>query len=187
MDRAVILNRYAWEMCRLDTLKSMELSNEALELSEQINYESGKIDANLTMVQCFWLTGDYVQAIDKLDKLMSLVNETDYQKGKAEALNLFGSIYSSMNKLSEAENYFKQTLELRKAIGDGEGIVRSMNSLGDTLMKNLRYEDALEMFQSRKKSIMPTKRTKALFYTILPKLRFSSTDLKKVTRASPIA
>jgi serine phosphatase RsbU (regulator of sigma subunit) len=150
IERITLLNKTAWDVCRLDTIRSMKLSQEALEIAREINYHIGEIKAFLTLAQCYWLLGDYLKAIDYLDKLMPQLNEREHLREMAEALNLFGSVYSSMDKLVETHEYFKEALVLRETIGDGEGIARTMNSIGDTLMKQSRYEEALKMFLKTK-------------------------------------
>ncbi len=146
IERASLLNEMAGQMCRLDTAEAMKLAGEALEISVHNDFERGEIDAKLNLAQCYWLRGDYLKAVEHLGEILPRVNDEEYLKQNAEAVNLMGGIYANMEKYTEAENYYRQALSLRKKIGEGEGIVRTMNGLGDLYMKQAQHQMALDLF-----------------------------------------
>ncbi len=145
-DRLSLLNEYAWELSRFDTFKALSLANQALDISKKSDNLNQTAKALVTKAQCYWLFGDYTQAIENLDEGLQYYFDANDQKGIAEIYNLFGAIYSRMGKLDTAEQYFEDALRIRRKINDQEGIVRSLNSLGDSKMKRGRFKEALLLF-----------------------------------------
>lgn len=141
-----ILNEYAWELSRIQTEKSKQLAEVALEKSTTSAYEKGIADAETTLAQCYWLVGSYSTAIDHLEKALKIYSDHNNKKGLAETMNLFGGIYSRMAKYDKAKVYFSESLEIRRGLNDNEGAARSLNSIGDTYMKLKDYHKALDMF-----------------------------------------
>jgi serine phosphatase RsbU (regulator of sigma subunit) len=151
VERASLLNQMSGEMCRLDTAQAKKLAAEALEISVQHGFEMGEIEAKINLAQCNWLTGDYLKAVEHLGEILPRLNDEEYLKQNAEAVNLLGGIYANMEKYPEAESYYRQALLLRKKIGEGEGIVRTMNGLGDLFMKQAQHQMALDLFLEAQK------------------------------------
>lgn len=151
IERVDVLNKTAWETCRLDTARAMKLANEAGELAAHVGYEKGGLESRLNLAQGYWLNGDYPHAIDNLAEIIPLLRKEEYLKQGAESRHLMASIYSSMERYDDAESYYLEALELRKRIGDGDGIVRSMNGLGDLFMKQAKHQLALDLFLQAQK------------------------------------
>ncbi|MBL4706271.1 MAG: tetratricopeptide repeat protein [Flavobacteriales bacterium] len=146
-DRIDVRNKYAWELSRVDTAKSLEMAMDIKSKSIAENHNKGLAESYRTLGQCYWLIGDYTSAIDHLEPALDIFTDLKLLKGEAEILNLFGGIHSKMGDLDKAYSYFNDALELRKSIDDIEGIAKSMNSLGDVYMRRKNFDDALATFQ----------------------------------------
>lgn len=70
---------------------------------------------------------DYNQAIDYLEKSLTITREIGDSRGEGAALESLGSAYRSLQEYNLAMNYYQQSLAIAKKIGDlrGEEIASS--------------------------------------------------------------
>jgi tetratricopeptide (TPR) repeat protein len=61
-------------------------------------------------------------------------------------LESLGKAYRQSHQLKLAEQYQHQALEIREAIGDGTGVIRSVNALGLICRRARRYDEARDHF-----------------------------------------
>ncbi len=143
-----LLNDYAWELSRIDTPKALEMAEQANLKSGLEKYDRGLANSFRTIAQCYWLYGNYTTAIINIEKALNHFTTIEDEKAEADAINLYGAVYAGIGKTELAVKNYKKALEIRKRIGDKEGVVKSMNSIGDGLIVLKQYEDALQMFEA---------------------------------------
>ena len=139
-------NKEAWDMSRIDTLSALNLAERLKSVSIENNYEKGLAESLRTIGQCHWLMGVYTQAIEHLEPALGLFKKLNLLSGEAEVSVIYGAVSSKMGNLDKAINYYEYSLNICKELEDSEGIIKSMNSIGDSYMQLGNYEQALIIF-----------------------------------------
>ncbi len=108
---------------------------------------------------CLWRLGQYKEAellAQKAIKLTESYNLTILSR--ANALNNLGAVNWFRGELDLAEDYYKQSLSLRRKVGDSELIANSLNNLGlvnwqrGNFQQAERYhKEALKLFEEIRK------------------------------------
>ena len=84
--------------------------------------------------------------LDSMAKYASLAsrlsNELEYQAGLANSLLMLGTANHYLDKVTEARNYYNQSLKLFEALGDKKGQANAHNSLGNSYMEQGDYKTA---------------------------------------------
>ena len=75
-------------------------------------------------------TNDPDKAISLANEAKALADRIDFQKGKALALKNIGIVYYFQGKHLEALDYYTQSLEVFKIIGDNSGIANLYSNIG---------------------------------------------------------
>ena len=75
-------------------------------------------------------TNDPDKAINLANEAKALADRIDFQKGKALALKNIGIVYYFQGKHLEALDYYTQSLEVFKIIGDNSGIANLYSNIG---------------------------------------------------------
>ena len=142
------LNKYSWGLSRIETNKSFEFAQKASVLSKDISYDYGLACSLRNKAQCYWLQGYFTKAINDLSIALHIFQRDSNRKEEAQVLNIFGGVSSKLEELDDAKGYYERALKIRREINDSIGVAQSLNSIGDTYMKQNQYEKALEIFKT---------------------------------------
>lgn len=145
-ERIGILNRYSWELSRIDPIQAFILAEEANQLSQNLNHNIGIIISFRNLGQCYWLMSNLEAALEKSFACLSLLETCQDKVIEADALNIVGAVYSQLGDYENAQNYYFKCVEIRKILNDKEGEVRALNSIGDLYLKTKEYEKAEKQF-----------------------------------------
>jgi len=91
----------------------------------------------------FRMGQDYFSKSDYLSALRELLQAVDLDKKNPEAYLLLGSTYYQLKRYSEAEQYLRTAIELKK----GESYPQAYNNLGNVYLEMARYDDAISQFE----------------------------------------
>lgn len=78
---------------------------------------------------------------------LTKAKEINYNKGQGEALVCKGIIAKNREQYQEAEQFYFQALEIRKALKDTNGVVNLYNNLGILIKRQGNYRKALQQFE----------------------------------------
>jgi len=74
----------------------------------------------------------------------SLVEKVEDEKTKADLLHKIGTFYQLLYEYNKAEQYYEESLEIFKELGDKGGIAVSSGQLGVLMYIQKRYEEAIQ-------------------------------------------
>lgn len=95
----------------------------------------------------FLIKGDYVIALDYIQKSLSGYQEIESKGGIAGALNKIGVIYMEQGVNVKAINYFQRSLKIREELGDKTRIATTLYNIGIIYDDLGEYGTALTYYQ----------------------------------------
>ena len=125
------LNKQAWAIRYSDTNKSLEISQEALELSQKKGYPAGKAYARLNLGICHFLKSENQQALELLRKSLNYFSGHEQEEGLSITLTFIGNIYEGFGDYETALKYCQDALKKAREINyrEGEGEAQSVIGL----------------------------------------------------------
>lgn len=102
--------------------KALHYASKAVSTAKEANNKSATADALTTLGQVYSRIKEYPSAIDCFTHVLAVREELKDDLGKASALNLLGRNHLLNKDFSVSEEYYQKSLELRKNIGDINGL-----------------------------------------------------------------
>ena len=143
-DKIETLLNLSNELKNNDPAKALEYANNANNLSEKIEYESGILNSMITIANVHWIMAEYKEAMDFAVKSKELAEELGLIKELALSLHVIGRIYLELGDYDKSAEYFFECLKLSEQINDKKVIVKAFNSIGSLYFTQNKYEKALE-------------------------------------------
>lgn len=135
-------------LLRIDPVRSLDLSKEALRLSIVIGFNNHLSHIYNNIGTANRLQGKYVKSLSFHNKAL----ENDRKKGnrKAEALSLnnVGNIYLVQGRYKDAVSNYERSLRIRQDINDEVGVASSLNNLGLVYKNQGDLDRALAYYQN---------------------------------------
>lgn len=130
-----------------DTLtKAKQYANEALLLSDRINYNKGSGKSNYKLGFINYVQGNYPEALTYWFTALKIFEKINNIAGIANTYTWIGNVYSSQNDIPNALKYHLKSLKLNKQTGDKNSIAICFNNLGFLSSNQGNYEKALKYF-----------------------------------------
>ena len=129
-----------------DLDKSGSIAQQALDLSEKLNFTKGKAEST-------WLIGisytriDKLKALDYIQQALKIAKSIDYKTGIAKCLNSSGIIFRSQGNISKAIACYQSALIIAEEIKDKELIVKSLINMSVLYNGEGNYEKAKEGYE----------------------------------------
>ncbi len=142
-----VLNELGYQYWTFDPDLSKKFSQEALILSQALNYRKGFAFANRSMGVAHWTQGDYEQGLNYL--LTALI---EYQS-LSDTLNIANVmmntalIYVEQNSYDEALRYFSEALNTFNLLQKPKRFVNTSNHMGELFQKQENYAEALNYYK----------------------------------------
>ncbi len=142
--RIKILNDLSWELINIgDYTKANIQANEALMLSEKINYKKGLPVSYNAIGIIYWYQGNYPKALEYQYKVLKISEEAGDKRRIAGSLNNIGNIYHEQGDLSKALEDQYKALKIYEEIGAKPDIANLLNNIGVIYRKQNDYTKAL--------------------------------------------
>jgi tetratricopeptide (TPR) repeat protein/tRNA A-37 threonylcarbamoyl transferase component Bud32 len=145
-ERVDVLNDIAFKLFDRFPQKGMDYANQALALSQKINYQKGAQRSLNNLGNACFSSGKYDKALEYFSKALKINEEIENKKGIAGSLNNIGVVYENMSKYDKALKCFFMSLKIREEIGDKKGIAASLNTIGNVYLGLNKYDMALEYY-----------------------------------------
>jgi tetratricopeptide (TPR) repeat protein/predicted Ser/Thr protein kinase len=87
-------------------------------------------------------------ALESLNRALTLAVQVDNQQAKANVLYTIGQAYKFLNKQEEALRNQQESLAIRRQIGDQRGVAASLNEIAEAQMGLGKSNDALKNYQA---------------------------------------
>ena len=111
--------------------KGIEYSQDALSLSQKLNFKKGIAKACNGLGNCNMQQGKFPEALKNYFAALKIREDIGDKKGIAASYNNIGGIYFQQGNYPEAlKNYFA-SLKIKEAIGDKRGIAYSYHNIGN--------------------------------------------------------
>ncbi|MBI5927815.1 MAG: tetratricopeptide repeat protein [Chloroflexi bacterium] len=131
-----------------DAIASFERALELLPSpSSDLKIQQIESELHTKLGETLQYTGDYVNAIRRLEKGLQIARTINYQKGSARALNLMGDAYWGQGDYPKAASNCEEGLTISRAINDQRGIARALNRLGMVSAETGDYATAVKRLE----------------------------------------
>jgi len=141
-----LLNELGKTYWGLDSEKTFEYSNQALQLSEKENYKKGKAQSLNNIGVGYYFLGDYDTALDYFLRSLFLREEIGDKKDIVSSYNNIGIIYDDLANNENALEFYQKALQLYEELDDHKGIADALNNIGVSNKRLSRFNKSLECF-----------------------------------------
>ena len=128
--------------------KSIGYAEEALSVSEKLNFKKGRSNAYHTLGIANNTLGRIPEALQNYFAALKIREEIDDKKGIAGTSNNIGLIYMYQNNYPEALNMFFKALKINEEIDNKQWIAANYNNIGIIYLMQNQYPDALNNFNA---------------------------------------
>jgi len=142
------LNLLAWEIVLTtgDYAKTVDYCNQAITLSEQINYKKGHAKALNILGAAYMFQGDYPTALKNYEASLKIKEEMGDKKGIASAYSNIGLVYMYQGDYPKALQNIRSALKMETELDDKEGMAGSYNNIGVVYEDLGNYPEALNNY-----------------------------------------
>lgn len=137
----------SYEYSYSDPNHAIEFANEALELSNKINFKKGIAGAHRELGYAFSTKGEFQDALDHFNKGIALSQSLDDSLGWVSMLNDIGTTYKSMSEYDQSLEYYFEALTLCEEMEFERGIAVTLGNIGLSYFEMNEYDKALEFYQ----------------------------------------
>lgn len=129
------LTYLAWKVKNTEPDSARQLSIQAIELSNQIEYEKGRADALHIIGLLEWSEGDMAQALNYYLDALQVRESLNDSLGLGRSFNNIGNVYFQLEEFDSAQVYYQRGLSIRQQLGDVPGLIYSYSNLGDVALQ----------------------------------------------------
>jgi diguanylate cyclase (GGDEF)-like protein len=151
LEEVTLLNEQAWELRLTDRSRCLELSRQALEKADHINFRLGRGFALRGLGFCAYSSADHTAAFSILNEGLEIGLELHSSRLERDCLNFLAAVSASIGDLDSAVKYLQRTHELNRLMNDVQGLLVSLinsgvlyNQLGRDEEAIVVYDEALE-------------------------------------------
>ncbi len=183
------LNAIANEYLFTDAIKTIINTKEALKISEEINYEKGIAQSNVTLGFIYLNQGDYKRAIKNLILAQNIYIKLKDDRSLGKVLLYKGLMYRDLKEFQKALELFHESLELYQKFNLLDNVTSVCVQIGITLIeKEEKSQEALEhliiALKKNKIEISEVHYGLSLFYLKKNNLRKAFHHIKKAIKIS---
>jgi len=141
-----LLLELAYEYHKADPNKGLKIAEEALQLSEKLNWRNGIASACNRMGLCYWAKAEYPKALEWQFKALPIFEETQNKKGIATVLGNIGLVYDGQRDYEKALEYHFKAMKLNNEMSDSSGIARNMGNIGMAYDAQADFKNSLDYY-----------------------------------------
>jgi two-component system, NtrC family, sensor kinase len=133
-NKVKILNRVSilyFQKNNYDIENPLHFANEALKLSDKINFKKGRGFALKNIGSLYLQKENYPEGLKNLLEALKIFEELGLKGGKAEISQYLGGIYLVIQNDSLALKYLNEALKIRQELGDKSGVAQTLNSIAE--------------------------------------------------------
>jgi tetratricopeptide (TPR) repeat protein len=144
--RIDLLNQVAAEAIYFEPEMILKYAEEALAMSNKIDYKKGIAEAYNNIGSFLRNKGLYHEAIDYFFKSLELSESIQFREGIARSHNLFGILYFLMDNLDNAIEHYEKSFNIYEEIEDKKWIAGISNNIGMIHERKGNYLKALDYY-----------------------------------------
>lgn len=126
--------------------EAKKYADEALILSEKLNFKNGIAEAYNQTGIVFWYLKEYEKASTFHYKALAIYKSTGKKEGISRVLNRLGHDHADMFNYLKAHDYFRQALELDEQMNNLNGVSVNLDLIGYVYMCLSDYSRALDYY-----------------------------------------
>ena len=183
--RVAILNQLYQELTITDPLQAKKYAEEALGISEKINYVTGIANSSYNVGNFYYSQGAFTQALEFFNQSVRYKEKLGNKIQISRAYNKLGNLYVRKGDKKLALDYYKKSLALSKEIGYNKGVVTSFTNLGNFFNSkdNEDYDKALDYhLQAIQVEGVPDKKVLSYNYNRIGDLYLQKSDYSNALR-----
>ncbi len=146
LEEVSFLNGQAWELRLTDRNRCLELSRQALEKADQINFRLGRGFALRGLGFCAYSSADHTAAFSILSEGLEIGLELENSQLERDCLNFLAAVSASIGDLDSAVKYLQRTHELNRLMNDTQGLLVSLINSGVLYNQLERDEESLVVY-----------------------------------------
>jgi two-component system NtrC family sensor kinase len=149
--RILLMSDLSFAYSFTNTDSGLFYADQAIQLSEQINFQRGKIRALFSKGAILETKGDMPEALKAGFIALDIARKNDLQLETAMCLTLIGNVFYDLNDFSRAIGFYKQATEINEAIKGIPGTeywrFQTEVNFGTTFMLNDQLDSAFVHLQ----------------------------------------
>ncbi len=138
-----VLNILSDKYNYIDTKRAIEFANQAISLSQKINYQIG-LGEGYANLGFSYINFDNDKAIKYTNQALNIRKKINDRTGIASSLNVLGIIYYYRGEYLISIDYHLQSLKIREEIGDKTRLATSYNNISLVYIALKNFESALD-------------------------------------------
>lgn len=145
-NRVKLLLQLSGELIYENPDTSLVLVDQAINLSEKINFKKGKGTALRNKGAIYYFQSNYNEALKYYFESISVFQELNNKTGISKALGNIGAVYMDQSNFPKALEYFFKALKIDEELDYKIGISRHCTNLGIVYKEQAAYSKALEYY-----------------------------------------
>ncbi len=141
-----LLLQFSEEIQFSDPGQALVVADEAMQLSDSLNYSIGQLGSYLRLSSLNWGTSDFSAAMDYANQALVMANKLHMREEKAKALRAIGVIFTSLGEHQKSAEYFFESLRIFEQLSDSDGMAKAYNSIGNAYSAQDDVEKATEYY-----------------------------------------
>lgn len=142
-----VLNDICFYLSTRNPEEAINISREALRISDSLKYLEGLYHANNNIGLAFYISSKYQQSLSCFSLALESAKDLDDKKKEASVLNNMALVYNMLGDYEKAIKINQDALKIRLKLNDTSEIAKSYNNLGITYHKKNEFSKALSFFR----------------------------------------
>ncbi|MFL0248349.1 diguanylate cyclase domain-containing protein [Candidatus Clostridium stratigraminis] len=140
------LNISAEEVIRHTPIKSIQLSDEAFNLSKRIQYKKGAAKSLFIKGKASYIFGNSEEANSFLMDALQITKEDNLKEYEADILNVLGNVNIDLSNYNSALEYYIKSLEIIHQFNYKNSECKVLNNVGEIYKDLKNYQEALKYY-----------------------------------------
>ena len=138
------LHRISYRLSETDVEKSFQYYQRVQELSDSMNFISGKALAEINLSLLLFNSGNYSASNDAYFKAIDYAEQSGFTRLKAVSLNNIGENFKSLRNYAKCREYVQQAIEFNSSIKAWRGVGVNYELLHQCDLEEGNYKASLE-------------------------------------------
>lgn len=144
--RIIVLNKIGNMLIGTFPDSALKLGNEALSLSEKLNYKRGIISTLVLLGNIKESKSEFVEALKFYNMALAVLKKTNDKKGIMHVFCNIGAVYFDKNDYLKALEYFLDALRIAEELKDEAMLAMLLDNIGIVYMRQNNFSKALEYY-----------------------------------------
>ena len=145
--RVDLLNELSSEFQSNDPNKAVEYANQALSISEKVNYKRGSAHSFINIANIHINQGEYEIGLKNYNKALAIRLEIGDKEGEGKAILGIGNVYLALGNYNKSLQYYLKSLHISESLNNQRDIGNCLNNIGAIYYYQKNLEKASEYWK----------------------------------------